>query len=85
MGVRGLDGASRCSARIERAAYPSSAALQHMRVNYGRTDGLSGYEQRLLRKGWEQVSETRPYTPVGFGAVAGSVCSSLAHQCDGNL
>ena len=44
-GVRGcLGGAARCSVRIERAAHPSPAALQHMCVDHGRTDVLVSQE-----------------------------------------
>jgi Transposase IS116/IS110/IS902 family len=43
--VRGcLGGAARCSVRIERAAHPSPTALQHMRVDHGRTDVLVPHE-----------------------------------------
>jgi hypothetical protein len=37
---RFLGGASCRSARIERAAYPSPAVPQHVRVDHGRTDVL---------------------------------------------
>jgi hypothetical protein len=47
--VRGcLGGAARCSVRIERAAHPAPAALQHMRVDHGRTDVL--VPQELLHR-----------------------------------
>src|SRR5262245_30894094 len=40
-GVRGcLGGAARCPVQIERAAHPAPAALQHIRVDHGRTDVL---------------------------------------------
>ena len=35
-----LGGASCCSARIERAAYPLPTTLQHVRVDHGRSDVL---------------------------------------------
>ncbi len=35
-----MGGASRCSARIERAPYPSPTALQHVRIDHRRTDVL---------------------------------------------
>ena len=35
-----LIGASRCSARIEWTPHPAPTALQHMRVDHGRSDVL---------------------------------------------
>ena len=38
--MRGFPGGTSCSARIERTAHPAPTALQHVRVDHGRSDVL---------------------------------------------